>query len=72
MSSSTDVNWTRDEAKAVDFEMRVAEIHAQRAAELLRECGLSALHNELQEDVIQGIAAIRSVCAYKLYKPSEK
>lgn len=56
-------NFTRDVQKAVDFEMRVAEIHAKRAADLLDNCGNVALFNALQEDVMRGIKHIRSVCA---------
>lgn len=57
--------------KAVDFEMRVAEIHAKRAADLLDNCGNVALFNTLQEDVMRGIKHIRSVCAPE-YHPAEK
>lgn len=64
-------NFTRDVQKAVDFEMRVAEIHAKRAADLLDNCGNVALFNTLQEDVMHGIKHIRSVCAPE-YKQAEK
>ncbi len=70
-------NFTRDVQKAVDFEMRVAEIHAKRAADLLDNCGNVALFNTLQEDVMRGIKHIRSVCAPECkqvleYNPAEK
>lgn len=63
-------NFTSDVRKAVDFEMRVAEIHAQRAADLLDNCGNVALFNTLQADVMRGIEHIRSVCGPE-YKPAE-
>ena len=63
-------NFTRDVQKAVDFEMRVAEIHAKRAADLLDNCGNVALFNALQADVMRGIKHIRSVCGPE-YKPAE-
>lgn len=69
--SDIDCNFTRDVQKAVDFEMRVAEIHAKRAADLLDNCGNVALFNTLQADVMRGIKHIRSVCGPE-YKPAEE